>query len=97
LLVSSFVHGLSSSHYGFLDDDLLFMADWGFALGDITAPVEVWYGDEDLMVPPSHGTFLASRIKDVVVFQQPDDGHISLVTDHQSTLFDHLDRYCAVR
>jgi pimeloyl-ACP methyl ester carboxylesterase len=95
LLAESFAHGLSVSHYGFYDDDLLFLADWGFALDDIDAPVEIWYGDADLMCPPSHGRYLASFVKGATVFHRPDDGHISLVTAHQDTLFDHLGRYVA--
>lgn len=90
VMVDSFHHGLVPGHYGFLDDDKIFVGDWGFSLADVAGPVEVWYGDEDLMVPPSHGRYLVGAIAGATEFHQPSDGHISIVTDFQEPLFDRL-------
>ena len=37
--------------YGWLDDDLAFTRDWGFALDSIQVPTYLWQGSADLMVP----------------------------------------------
>ncbi len=71
---------------GMIDDDYAFVADWGFAPHEITRSVEVWFGDEDLMVPSSHGHWLGATIPGAVLRHFPDDGHISLVTSHREEL-----------
>src|SRR5262249_38504402 len=49
---------------GWRDDDLAFTADWGFTMAGVAAgaPVAVWQGDQDMMVPYSHGQWLAAHI-----------------------------------
>lgn len=64
---------------GWIDDDLAFIAPWGFEPADISVPVQLWQGDEDLFVPPAHGAWLAERIPNVDAHLSPDDGHITLV------------------
>ena len=79
------------SHYGFLDDDQAFLRPWGFDLSDVQTPTEIWFGDHDLMVPPTHGNFLAAAIPAARRVHLPDEGHVSLITRHLDMLFDHLD------
>jgi pimeloyl-ACP methyl ester carboxylesterase len=80
-------------HFGFIDDDQVFMHDWGFDPASIQIPVEVWYGNHDLMVPPTHGDHLSSTIPGAVRFHQPHDGHISVVANHREHLFDQVGSY----
>jgi pimeloyl-ACP methyl ester carboxylesterase len=63
-LAASFRAGLSGGISGWRDDDLAFIADWGFALAvpGGAAPVSVWQGDQDKMVPPAHGQWLARHV-----------------------------------
>lgn len=48
---------------GWLDDALAFGKEWGFDLGDITVPVLLWHGEEDVFSPVSHSLWLAEQIK----------------------------------
>ena len=43
---------------GWRDDGLALVHDWGFDPEAITAPVAVWHGREDAMVPFGHGEWL---------------------------------------
>ena len=44
-MVQSTDVGLGGGISGWLDDDLAFIADWGFELGAIAAPVTIWQGE----------------------------------------------------
>ena len=92
-LAAAFQHGCGTSHLGFLDDDQLFLRDWGFELSGIAVPTDVWFGGTDLMVPPTHGHFLVGAIAGATAFHYPQDGHVSIVTNHQGELFDRIDRH----
>ncbi|HSS67776.1 MAG TPA: alpha/beta hydrolase [Nocardioidaceae bacterium] len=63
---------------GWRDDDLAFMADWGFDVALITTPLSIWQGAHDQMVPYAHGQWLAEHVPAARVHLLPDDGHISL-------------------
>lgn len=73
----AFAHGWR----GFYDDDRAFFSPWGFDPATIAVPVEVWYGDEDLMVPPTHGAWLVKNLPTAREVHRPGEGHISLVTN----------------
>ncbi len=75
---------------GWVDDDLAFTRPWGFELAEISAPVTVWQGDLDLMVPFSHGAWLASHIPSARFQSVPGHGHISLVVRYQAAILDEL-------
>jgi pimeloyl-ACP methyl ester carboxylesterase len=77
---------------GWLDDDLAFLRDWGFALDAIGAPVTVWQGAQDLMVPFAHGEWLAANVAGARARLLPDAGHISLVSGFAEIVDDLLER-----
>ena len=64
--------------YGWLDDDLAFTRDWGFALDSIQVPTYLWQGSADLMVPFHHGEWLAEQIPGVVPHLEQGEGHLSI-------------------
>jgi pimeloyl-ACP methyl ester carboxylesterase len=64
--------------YGWLDDDLAFTRDWGFALDDIRVPTYVWQGSADLMVPFHHGEWLAANVPGAVTHLEAGEGHLSI-------------------
>ncbi len=85
-LAAQIRQGVGASIDGWLDDDLAFLADWGFSLDDITVPVTLWQGSDDLMVPFSHGRWLAGHVPGAVVHLEEGEGHLSLGSDPQRML-----------
>jgi pimeloyl-ACP methyl ester carboxylesterase len=71
---------------GFYDDDRAFFSPWGFDPAAIAVPVEVWYGDEDLMVPPTHGEWLRRNISTATPRHHPVEGHLSIYVNHVGEL-----------
>ena len=65
--------------WGWFDDDVAFVEPWGFDLADITVPVQVWQGTEDLMVPFAHGQWLAANVPSVEARLADGEGHLSMV------------------
>jgi pimeloyl-ACP methyl ester carboxylesterase len=63
---------------GWLDDDLVFVKDWGFDLSTLSVPAMVWYGTEDTLVPPAHGQWLARNVPGALVVTMS-GGHLELV------------------
>jgi pimeloyl-ACP methyl ester carboxylesterase len=53
---------------GWVDDDLAFVAPWGFDVASIAVPTSVWYGRADTLVPAAHGDWLAAHIPHAEVF-----------------------------
>ena len=76
---AAFTHGLSHGIWGWADDDIAFTRHWGFELDELgKVPVSVWQGRQDLMVPFSHGLYLADRIPGASRHLYDDEGHLSL-------------------
>lgn len=80
---------LSEGIWGWLDDDLAFVDDWGFDLQGMQVPVLIWQGSADLMVPFSHGQWLAQHVPGAVPNLVDGQGHLSLAADLQPGL-EHL-------
>ena len=77
-LAATFRRAVSTGIAGWRDDDLAFVGHWGFEPAEIDAPIAVWQGDQDLMVPPSHGRWLADQLPRVRRHLHPGEGHLSL-------------------
>jgi pimeloyl-ACP methyl ester carboxylesterase len=75
---------------GWLDDDLAFTRPWGFELDAITVPTYLWQGSEDLMVPFTHGEWLAARLPHAVVHLENGEGHLSIVVGALGRMLDEL-------
>jgi pimeloyl-ACP methyl ester carboxylesterase len=70
---------VSAGIAGWREDDLAFLADWGFALEDIRVPVAIWQGAHDRMVPIDHGRWLAAHVPGAEGHFLEDEGHLSLM------------------
>jgi pimeloyl-ACP methyl ester carboxylesterase len=63
--------------WGWIDDDLAFTWPWGFDLGEITVPVEVRFGSDDVLVPAAHGHWLAAHVPGATVNVTTGAGHMT--------------------
>ncbi len=86
----AFRRALSGGIWGWYDDDLAVVQDWGFDLGSIQVPVTIWQGEHDRMVPLAHGRWLVSQIPGVRSRLVPDHGHMSLVAGSLDRILDDL-------
>jgi pimeloyl-ACP methyl ester carboxylesterase len=75
---------------GWRDDDLAFVAPWGFDLTRIVRPVAVWQGDQDRMVPFAHGRWLGSAIPGAETHLRSGEGHLSLAIETFGQVLDGL-------
>jgi len=62
--------------FGWVDDTLAFAAPWGFAPQLIAIPVLLAFGRADVLVPPSHGEWLAANIPTAAVVVSELGGHL---------------------
>jgi pimeloyl-ACP methyl ester carboxylesterase len=77
-LVTNTKEGIRPGHEGWKEDDLAFVSDWGFKPADVTAPLLLWQGREDKMVPFTHGRWLAEHIPRAEARLSQEDGHLTL-------------------
>lgn len=79
---------LSVGYYGWLDDDLAFVQNFGFDLHKVFKPVLVWQGDDDFMVPREHSNWLAKHIPTATLNFVRGHGHISLIQSYRKEILD---------
>ena len=77
-ILECFRTGLARGVDGWLDDDLAFVQPWGFELAAINTPSLVIQGRQDLMVPWSHGEWLAANVPGAEAWLREDEGHLTL-------------------
>ena len=83
---NAFISGV----WGWFDDDIACLGDWGFDLAAIGRPVTVWQGREDRFVPPAHAEWLASHIPGARLELRADEGHLSLAVATYGHVLDAL-------
>lgn len=80
-LKSMFLYDITEACEGGLrapvGDLVVFGRDWGFSLRDIHVPVKFWHGDEDGIVPVSHGEFQAGLVPGAEFELCPGGGHFA--------------------
>ncbi|MGZ4603212.1 MAG: alpha/beta fold hydrolase, partial [Kineosporiaceae bacterium] len=71
---------------GAIDDDLAYVARWGFDPASIEAPVLLVHGARDRMVPSSHSAWLAARCPAAELRVIADAGHVSVLAHAEEAL-----------
>ncbi len=89
-MVAGFTEALRTGVDGWLDDDLALVAPWGFDVDEIAVPVFVWQGSADLMVPLTHGQWLAEHIPGAVGHLEDGEGHLSISVAAIDRILDEL-------
>jgi pimeloyl-ACP methyl ester carboxylesterase len=89
-LAESCRHAVAGGIAGWREDDLAFVSGWGFPLDGLLAPVAIWQGDQDRMVPLAHGEWLAGHVAGATAHLVPGEGHLSLINDFAAVLDDLL-------
>jgi pimeloyl-ACP methyl ester carboxylesterase len=89
-MVNGLREGLGFGIDGWLEDDLAFVAPWGFDLEEVQIPTMVWQGSEDLMVPFDHGRWLAAHLPDASVHLEVGEGHLSITIGALDRMLDEL-------
>ena len=69
-----------------IDDDLAYVHPWGCDPATITAKTLVMHGADDLLIPASHGEWLARRIPGAELRLVPGEGHISVLNHARRAL-----------
>ena len=62
-----------------MDDDLAYVAPWGFDPAQITCPALLLHGGQDRVVPCRHSEWLAQHCPSATLRLYPDDGHLSVL------------------
>lgn len=75
---------------GALADLQRVQADWTPSLEVITAPVRIWHGTADRVVPPDHSHYLAQYLQRSRLTIVPAEGHFSLPYLHMETILADL-------
>jgi pimeloyl-ACP methyl ester carboxylesterase len=91
-LAANFREAVRTGVEGWLEDDIAFTRSWGFGLEEISVPVMIWQGSADLMVPFSHGQWLATRLPGASAHLEDGEGHISVVLGALDRMLDELVR-----
>lgn len=89
-LAAGFHEALRVGVDGWIDDDLAFVGDWGFELEEIARPTVLWQGGADLMVPFSHGRWLARHVPRAVAHLEEGEGHLSIGIGAMGRMLDEL-------
>lgn len=71
---------------GLIDDDLAYVAPWGFDPAKLGVPVLLLHGGRDRVVPSAHSEWLARRCPAATLQLFPEDGHISVLRAAAATL-----------
>ncbi|WP_410651875.1 alpha/beta fold hydrolase [Amycolatopsis sp. cmx-4-54] len=69
-----------------IDDDLAYVAPWGFQPSDVRAPVLHLHGGADRIVPLAHGEWLTRQCATAELRVFPEDGHVSVLRHGEAAL-----------
>jgi pimeloyl-ACP methyl ester carboxylesterase len=77
-LMATFQESFAPGTAGLAWDAMLAARFWPFEIREITLPVAVWHGTDDMNVPFVYGRYLAERLPNSRPFFYSGEGHLSL-------------------
>jgi pimeloyl-ACP methyl ester carboxylesterase len=89
-LAASFHEAMRTGVEGWSEDDMAFTRPWGFELEEISVPTMIWQGSADLMVPYSHGLWLAAQLPGASAHLEEGEGHLSVGLGALDPMLDEL-------
>ena len=89
-LIASSKRAVTNGVWGWFDDDMAFLRDWGFSLDAVGVPVALWQGTQDKMVPFAHGEWLAAHVPGIRPHLLDEHGHLSLAVASFPQILDDL-------
>ena len=92
MLVESVREGFANGPLGWFDDSWALSNAWGFELGQVAAPVHMWYGELDRNVPISAVRAMASQLNVASFEIIPGAGHLGWLTHEERVLRTLLDQ-----
>ena len=92
LALKSTREGFAQGFDGVMLDGKLCCLDFGFKVEDIRPdlPVYLWYGKQDVFVPPNHGVQLAKRLGSRAHLRLEDETHASLMVNRKKEILEGL-------
>jgi pimeloyl-ACP methyl ester carboxylesterase len=81
--------GIGRSVQGALSDAQIYAQDWRIPFGEITAPVDLWYGSEDSLIP-LHALAPFEAMPGLRLHIVPNEGHYSLAIRHAADILHAL-------
>ena len=76
MLTVSFAEAVRTGIRGWVDDDLAFVAPWGFDPSTILAPTLLWHGADDVLAPTHHTEWLDRAIPVASFVRPANTGHL---------------------
>lgn len=87
---NSFITAFEQGVDAVLMDATNYLSVWDFDLKDISVPITVWHGGQDVVVPPAVGRWYAKNLPNATLQLLDEHGHFSLPGLHQKAIFDDL-------
>jgi pimeloyl-ACP methyl ester carboxylesterase len=81
---------LGAGIWGWWEDDMAWISDWGFDPASIAVPVAIWHAGNDKFIPPSHGEWLAGQIPGASLHIELAEEHMSLSKNAYGEMLDRL-------
>ncbi len=72
-----------------LQEHPLYKRPWGFDLAEIKLPIHIWHGLADAQAAPAWSVYLAEHIPNSDTHFIPDEGHFSILANHQEEILEN--------
>ena len=84
---TSQIESMRNGTEGAAQEIQLFTQHWGFELTDITFPIVLWYGKDDVNTPLAMGHHMDDLLPNSTLNIIPNEAHFSLINNHIDTIF----------